>query len=157
MMNQQLRLKSVILVPVCLWLFTIGCSAASGSPPESRYFLSPQEAVAIITELLGKEDWATLSLYYDLSGTGIDRSELESGRFFVRSERPVNAHPGISWKYKQPFTPGFSLDHIESSRDPGVVTVVVSIEFDQGGGMKQRGVDSFKMRKTEKGYQVLPK
>jgi hypothetical protein len=37
-----------------------------------------------------------------------------------------------------------------------VVQVVVSIEIDQGGGMIQRGIDEFLMRRSEAGYQILP-
>jgi len=61
------------------------------------------------------------------------------------------------WRYKHPFAPGFRFDHVRPTDDPNVIAVVVSIEIDQGGGLKQRGLSEFRMRRSEKGYQVLPR
>ena len=122
---------------------------------DTRYFASPQEAVNIITELLGQSDWKTLASYYDLSGSGIDREELESGRFFIRQERPEAAHPAGFWRNRHPFAPGFEY-LFQTKAGESTVLVHVHIEIDEGGGMTQEGRHAFKMRKTPSGYQVLP-
>ena len=44
----------------------------------TRFFSSPEEAVEQISDLLRAEDFETLACYYELTGSGIDRSELES-------------------------------------------------------------------------------
>jgi hypothetical protein len=119
-----------------------------------KYFKSSKEAVEVISSLLRKSDWVTLSRYYDLSGSDIDRKELETGRLFVRTEKPDAAHPGGFWQYKAPFSPGFKYAHQEPEGED-IVRVHLRIEIDQGGGMVQEGLDSFRMRKTPKGYQIL--
>lgn len=138
-----------------------GCTAATDQRgqsirPQARYFTSPEQAVTVATELLRKEDWQTLSRYYDLSGSRVDRQELESGRFFIRAEEPAGPHPGGFSRYKHPFPPGFKFDRVNATADPNVIVVVVSIEIDQGGGLKQRGLTEFKMRRSSNGYQILP-
>ncbi len=123
---------------------------------DALYFASPRAAIPVITELLRKEDWKTLSSYYDLSNFNTPRSELESGRFFIQDKRPEGAHPGLPWKYKHPFAPGFEFDRAEETKDTSLVTVIVKIRIDEGGGMVQRGFSEFKMRKSDRGYQLLP-
>ena len=84
---------------------TTPASAEEDAPvPTARYFESPQKAVETITELLMKERFGELASYYDLTGSGIARSELESGAFFVRKKRPPVAQPAGFWRYKHPFT-----------------------------------------------------
>ena len=133
------------------------CATAVGQidGTESRYFTSPEQAVIVITELLRREDWSALSRYYDLSDSKVDRQELESGRFFIRAEKPEGAHPAGFWRYKHPFAPGFKFDRVKATADPSVIVVAVSVEIDQGGGVKQRGLSEFKMRNSQKGYQIL--
>ena len=126
------------------------------APATPLYFSSPRAAVERVTELLRAEDWPTLARYYDLSGTSIDRAELTSGRFFLRTERPAVTHPGLPWKYRHPFTPGFTFAQALDRAEVGVVTVVVSIAIDQGDGRTQRAESDFAMRRTDKGYQILP-
>ncbi len=136
-------------------------SAADRTPsdrkePPARYFSSPPEAVNRINELLRNRDWTSLSEYYDLSESGVDRSELQSGRFFFRTERPEKADPAGFWRYRHPFAPGFAFHHEQATDDPNLIIVVVGIEIDQGGRMKQRVFTEFKMRKSPKGYRILP-
>ncbi len=119
------------------------------------YFTDPKTAVTVISGLIEQADWIVLSRYYDLSGSGIDREALESGRFFVRSERPPMAHPGGFWRIRHPFHPSFRYRYHQSLPE-NQVQVHLSIEIDQGGGMTQRGMHSFLLRKSEKGYQILP-
>jgi hypothetical protein len=139
-----------------------GCASRGAEPAarpaagSAKFFESPQQAVSRSEELLRKQDWSTLASYYDLSGSGVDRSELTSGRFFMRSDRPSGAHPGVDWRYKQPFAPGFKFDHVEPTDRPDVQQVIVSISIDQGGGMVQKGLKSFLLRKSARGYQLLP-
>ena len=63
---------------------------------KSYYFSSPAEAIPIISELLEKKNFKVLARYYDLSNSEIKLSELESGDFFIRKERPEIAHPAGS-------------------------------------------------------------
>lgn len=120
------------------------------------YFPSPEAAVTTLTDLLRKEDWATLARYYDLSDSSISREALTSGRFFLRTERPPLTHPGLPWKYRHPFTPGFTFEKTEAPAQADVIVVVVAIEIDEGGGRIRRGVEDFSMRWSRAGYQVLP-
>lgn len=121
------------------------------------YFESPQQAVAKIKVMLDNKSWSTLSRHYDLTGSGIDRATLASGEYFYTTERPAVAHPGGFWRYKHPFAPAFDFHHVEETSEPSTVKVVVSIEIDQGAGSPvQRGFQSFKMRKSTNGYQILP-
>lgn len=120
------------------------------------YFASPEAAIPVITELLRREDWSTLSRYYDLTKTDIERSELESGRFFLRTEQPEGAHPAGFWRYKHPFAPGYKYFSVDDVAAVGVMQVVVAIEIDQGDGTTQRGMSDFLMRQSEHGYQILP-
>lgn len=150
-----------------LWVAAIflaqlfGCSVGGGrvddrQDHQPRYFASPQQAVSAINDLLRKRDWPTLSRYYDLNGSAIDSTELESGHFFMRADRPVNADPAGLWRYRQPFAPGSVFDHERSTEQSGVLSVVVAIEIDEGGGMKKRGLSEFKMRRSAAGYQLIP-
>ena len=119
-----------------------------------RYFEFPEQAVAEISKLLAAEDWATLAEYYDLTGTSIDRKDLESGRFFVNSKPPAISHPAGFWRYRHPFPPSFRYDSHEISGD--IATVRVSIQIDQGDGMIQRSSQTFRMKKSGQGWQILP-
>ncbi len=139
---------------------------------DPAYFESPRQAVEEITAMLVARDWPALARYYDLEGSGIDRAQLVSGEFFWRTERPEVSHPAF-WRYKHPFSPGFhyawsgSSDEIANimappgadrpEGDPGVVKVVLEVEIEQGAGEPaQRGFSEFRMRKSERGYQILP-
>jgi len=123
---------------------------------EPKYFASPREAVKIISELLIKEDWKTLSRYYYLEGSNVDVEELESGRFFIRTKPPEVCHPGGFWVYKHPFDPSFEYLGHEEIRD-NIIIVTVHIRIDEGMGMFQEGRKFFAMKKTPKGLQVLPR
>lgn len=128
----------------------------SSMAPQPAYFTDPKSAVDEIARLMRAKSWTELARYYDLSGTEISIEELNSGRFFVRDKPPAVGHPGGFNRYIQPFAPSFSYFSHQTIGD-GMVEVTVDIEIDQGGGMIQRGLESFRMRKSEKGYQLLPK
>ena len=132
--------------------------AGGGADPATKHFKTPEVAVNQIADMLRKEDFKTLAMYYDLSGTGIDRATLASGAFFIETERPEGAHPGGFWKYKQPFAPGFGYAGHRKTKTEGVYLVDVSIRIDQGEGQPpQIGYDEFPLRETAKGWAVLPK
>ncbi|MBI1373729.1 MAG: hypothetical protein GC159_13465 [Phycisphaera sp.] len=130
----------------------------SGPPdPATRYFDSPKAAVEQIADMLDRADYATLSAYYDLSGTGIDRATLRSGAFFVDPAAASAPPPANLWRFKQPFSPGFGYAGHRATRTPGVYIVDVSIRIDQGEGQTPRiGYDEFRVRKTDRGWTLLP-
>ncbi len=150
-------LASTIIL-VVLGVIVSGCSMTPAVQPEEKmaYFEDPQQAVDSIRTMLSANAWAELSRYYDLTGTDIKRKSLISGDFFVREKRPEVSHPAGFWRYKQPFSPQFSYLAQHPLADD-IVEVTVHIEIDEGGGMVQRGMDSFQLRKSTNGYQLLPK
>lgn len=107
-------------------------------------------------DLLRREDWPTLARYYDLTGSSIPLEALTSGRFFLNAARPPSGHPGLPWKYRHPFTPGFTFTEVRPTAVVDVVAVTVGISIDEGGGRIRRGFSEFRMRKSTAGYQVLP-
>ncbi len=123
----------------------------------SAFFESPKSAVDQIREMLRAKDWPRLTRYYDLTGTDIDPTDLNSGAFFWREDRPEIAHPGGFWRYKHPFPPSFRYQMAEPETDAGIVTVHLMIEIDQGAGSPtQAGFQTFRLRRSDNGYQVLP-
>ena len=153
--EQVLRLAvlAVFASSGCASILNHSGETMTGNDP--AYFRTPMEAVEILSNLLSASDWKTVARYYDLSGTGIRREELESGRFFLPShpprKPPFMRNPGI----RRPFAPGFKYErHTLDGR--GNVSVYLKMEIDQGGGMTQRSLSAFKMRKSGSGYQLLP-
>lgn len=147
------------LVAVLLYI-AAGCQTARIGPVVRRdacYFKSAEEAVAVINRLLKNEDWATLGCYYDLTGTSIDRSMVQSRAFYIRDDRPSVAHPAGFWKYKQPFPLGFTYKGRRPTADTSIIQVDVNIDVAEGGGMVQRAFDSFQLRASKGGFQLLPK
>ena len=124
---------------------------------QAKYFTSPGEAVPVITDLLKKQDFKTLTAFYDLSSSKIKRADLESGEFFIRKERPELAHPAEFWRYKHPFAPGFKFNSVQSTEKEGVYLVRVMVVIDQGyNSPQQEGFSDFYMSKSAKGWQILP-
>ena len=124
---------------------------------DAFYFSSPEQAVEAIRTMLKEEDWAALTRYYDLSGSGVDPATLRSGEFFIRTEPPEAYHPGGFWRYKHPFPPSFDYSFASPADDSGVVTVEMTIKIDQGAGSPmQEGRQQFRLRESASGYQVLP-
>jgi hypothetical protein len=121
------------------------------------FFSSPVEAIQIITNLLKKKNFRILTKYYDLTNSKIKLSELESGDFFIRKERPEFAHPAGFWRYKHPFAPGFTLNKVQATSKDAVYLIEMSISIDQGSGSpEQIGLSYFYMVKSDKGWKVLP-
>ena len=73
----------------------------------------------------------------------------------MRSDRPAQP-AGLAGRW-QPFAPGFTYAGAEPGPEPGTVSVIVLRQIDQGGGMTQRALDAFPMRKSARGYQILPR
>lgn len=122
-------------------------------PDERTFFAAPQEAVPALAGMLVAEDWPRLARCYLLDASGIDRSELESGRYF-RRVAVTAGHPAGLDRWRHPFPPGYR--YLSHAVDGDEALVRVGIEIDQGGGMVQRGWREFRMRKTAPGWQVLP-
>ncbi len=146
--------KVVTISTICLVL--VGCNNQSSVASKPMYFPSPISAVKQITVMLENKDWLELSRYYDLNNSSVDRATLISGEFFYTDEKPEAAHPAGFWHYKHPFSPAFKYASSHNLEEPGVIEVAVVVEIDQGGGMIQRGMQAFLMRKTNRGYQVMP-
>ncbi len=124
---------------------------------KTYYFSSPAEAIQIITELLKKKNYEILAKYYDLSHSKIKLSELESGAFFIRKERPEFSHPAGFWRYKHPFAPGFTLNRVQATAKDTVYVIEVSISIEQDSDSpSQIGLSHFYMVKSDKGWKVLP-
>lgn len=159
-----MRLSAILPAVVAAVSLLAACqSTRQGADPTpapaeagALYFRSPQEAVGRATELLRQEDWATLARYYDLTDAPLDHTALASGDYFLREERPPGHHPGLPWRYAHPFTPGMHFEEAQPTARPGVLRVRVGIEIDQGGGPPQRGFETFLLRESERGYQLLP-
>ena len=154
-------MKITIYVYSIIILIIYGCSMMKNNyyneVSEKKYFSSPWEAIPVITDLLKERDFKTLAAFYDLSSSKIKRTDLESGEFFIQSERPELAHPAEFWRYKHPFAPGFKFDRVQSTEEKGVYIVTVMIVIDQGeGSPPQEAYDSFNMVKSAKGWQILP-
>jgi len=120
------------------------------------YFESPEKAIPEIRNLVVASDWKTLSRYYYLKDSDVKIKELLSSDFFIRNEKPDVAHPSGFWKYKHPFAPAFTFKSFRELEESGIFEVTVNIEIDQGGGMIQEGYQTFLMRKSDKGYQIIP-
>ena len=144
--------------PVVLLAMIVGiCVGASGAPESpARYFSSPEQSVTRSTELMRTQNWPELARYYDLSDGNTARSDLESGKFFLRTNPPEDAHPGGLWRFREPFAPGYTFISAAPAGPPGVVAVTVGIAIDEGGGMVQRGRTTFHLRQSALGYQLLP-
>ena len=134
-------------------LFALSLVLSLSGMAEATFFESPQQAVPALARMLAAEDWAGLARAYVLDGTGIERRELESGRYFKRSSAAAS-HPAGLERWRHPFPPGYRYLSHTTQGDEALVQV--GIEIDQGGGIVQRGLREFRMRKTARGWQVLP-
>jgi hypothetical protein len=150
----MIQRKMIVIVVMSLLL--LRCNNASRVACNPMYFASPVSAVEQITIMLKAKDWAELANYYDLTNSPVDRSKLISGEFFYTNEKPPNAHPAGFWHFKHPFSPDFKYHSYRDLEESNIIEVVVQVEIDQGGGMVQRGLQAFLMRKSIKGFQILP-
>ncbi len=120
------------------------------------YFPSPEAAVERMSELLRDQNWGRLACYYDLTDSGIDRADLQSGSFFYHEEPSPIGHPAGFDRYRHPFAPGFRFLSSRPTAEPDVVEVTVAVSIDQGAGPPQRGLRRFLMSRSENGFQLLP-
>ncbi len=151
--------RGLIISGITCWL-GFGCfiimHAGTAMADAPKYFTDVKSAVVETARMMRARSWPELAHYYDLSETDIAPGHLESGAFFMRPKPPEIGHPAGFGFYIQPFAPEFSyLSHKTVGSD--VIEVTVQIEIDQGGGMIQRGLDSFRLRRSQKGYRLLPK
>lgn len=159
-------MRNVMLVVIFCAAAVAGSEVVMAEGDDPAYFESPRQAVEEITAMLVARDWPALARYYDLEGSGVDRAQLVSGEFFWRTERPEMSHPAF-WRYKHPFSPGFhyawsgpagGIETVPVDEDEdGIVTVTLEVEIEQGSASPvQRGHSEFRMRKSARGYQILP-
>jgi len=113
-------------------------------------FATPQEAIEAVCAMLRARDWAGLARCHDLEGSGVDRAELESGRYFIREG---SGHPSGADRWR-PFSPSFRYEHHEERGDEATVWVFLAI--DQGDGMIQRSVKSVELRRRDGRWLVRP-
>lgn len=156
-----LRICTSFIVLLLIVVPGIGCSKPivelDADLSDGRYFDSPEQAVTMITKMLRRDDWRALASYYMLEGSTVSRSALVSGDYFIRRDRPEAAHPGGFWRYRHPFPAGFEFGWVKPMNGTDdIIKVNVTIEIDQGGGMMQRGIDTFLMRKSQYGYKIVP-
>ena len=145
--------SSISLFLTVAGLGLVGLAAAESTP---LYFSNPEDSVTRSTALMKAGTWPELARYYDLSDGNVARSELESGKFFVRTDPPENAHPGGLWRFREPFALGYTFVSAAPAGPAGIVAVTVGIAIDEGGGMVQRGRTTYHLRKSALGYQLLP-
>ena len=149
-----------ISIYVVLILLIFGCNSISNYKKDmssALYFSSPEEAINVITGLLQENDYKTLALYYDLRDSNVDISDLNSGDFFIREERPEVAHPAGLWHYKHPFPPGSAFQSQRPASTDSVYIIEVSLSIEQGEeSPMQIALSYFYMIKSEKGWKILP-
>lgn len=110
-MQQKIKyLGSIIVISIFISLNLMA---------QSLYFSTPQESIEIASKLLLDEDWGKLSNYYFLNNSDKETiASLKNGSYFIRDKRPEIFHPGVNWKYKNPFPPNYKyLSHIELEND----------------------------------------
>lgn len=121
------------------------------------YFESPQAAVTEATKLMKSKSWKQLSRYYDLDGSGVARSTLDSGVYFMTKVSDTPQPPPMGQLGdREPFPPGFQFVTMEPDKEPGVTLVTLGLEIDQGGGPKQKVMRQVRMKKHEQGWQFVP-
>jgi hypothetical protein len=85
----HLALKNIVSLLIVFYI--TGCITMGDKNQPDRsdnyYFANPEESIPIISELLENENFRILARYYDLSDSGVPLSDLESGDFFIRSNR----------------------------------------------------------------------
>jgi hypothetical protein len=157
------RDASGLLLMASALLFCMGCQGKGVGQSKSEdsrgedaeYFSSPEAAVPIVTELLRAHDWKRLAKYYDVAAGSSEEVALRSGSGFFRPREKGSASAAMGGEYVQPFSPGARYVSTSATDEAGVVEVTVALDIDQGGGMVQRGVRTFRMRRTSAGYQLM--
>lgn len=146
------------LVMLGLMFGAVSCRTTPPGPNETSAFASPEAAVQQISQLLRDEDWPSLARYYDLEGSDLQREELTSGAFFINEASDQLPPPGNELsRYHHPFHPAFKFDHVTPADEPGVVSVIVRLEIDQGAGEPARiALDRFEMKRSSTGWRILP-
>jgi hypothetical protein len=104
-------------------------------------FASPEIAVAELSKLLAARDWRALAACYDGEPPAVFYDEAARG------------HPAGFDRWRHPFPPGWR--YVSHVVEGDVAVVTVGIEINEGGGMIQRGLREFRMRRTTAGWQVL--
>lgn len=152
-MRQEMKLVLLILVFACF----SGCGRWRGAGDDAPlYFGSPEEAVETSARLLRASDWPTLRRYYDLEDSKVAPEDLESGKYFVECP-PDEPGTGAPCRYLHPFDPRYTFARVSPGSRKGEHEVVVQIEIQEEGGMKLKGYASFEMRRSRRGWRILPR
>ena len=128
--------------------------AVSTAGQYDRYFSTPQAAVSEVTQLLEARDWQTLSAFYDLTDSGLDKAMLKDGSFFV--DQAAAKIAGGEPRYAHPFALGFQYRATKPiGNDEFEVSLM--IEIDNGDGTVRRALDTLYLKAYPEGYQILPR
>ncbi len=128
---------------------------AAGQSASPRYFASPEEAVAQASKLMMEEDWTTLSAYYEREVDSAAGRSLNDGSYFVRPLKVEGPEDSAARSF-HPFYPGSEFSHVVPTGERDEVDVVVEFATEAEGGLKLRGYDSFRMKKSDQGWRILP-
>ena len=121
------------------------------------YFGSPVASVEGIKSLVAATQWETLGRYFDLTGTGLSRTDVLREDFYVRQPPYSPAQPAGLGRFKQLFPPGFVFESAEPGSLPETVVVTVGATIDQGGGPRQHVLSTYRLRHSPAGYQLVPR
>lgn len=146
-------LPMLLIFPACAYAPWNGDESLPAGAP--RTFASPEAAVTEASRLLNEGKWERLSAYYDLEGTAVERTSLVDGSFFSRPV-PSAAEGAPALRQWHPFHPGSRFSHVNPAAEADEVEVVVEYETEVEGGLKLRGYDAFRMRRSVEGWRLLP-
>ena len=148
--------NSEFKISICtalLLLLIMSVSCFNGERMVKLYFISPEEAVDTISQLLANEDFLTLTGYYELRESNISIEDFYSGKYYrgeIAGEKPAGL-----FKYVKPFSPGFKFSYVEELENK-ITRVHLTLEIEQGEGMVLRSIHSFDLVESEKGFRILP-
>ncbi len=138
-----------------LLIFTFLLNPVSGGTVEN-YFSTPEQAHKIGTALLLKDDWSALASYYDLGGTDVTKKLLKTAEFYRNNPKLYVGPPGAMSKFKEPFSLAMKYAGAVSRGD--LTQVTLEIKIPQGHASPvQIGLDYFYLRRSEKGFQFIPR
>ncbi|TNE58280.1 MAG: hypothetical protein EP340_05850 [Alphaproteobacteria bacterium] len=118
----------------------------------THFFTTPETAVRRINTILAANDWRQLSQYYELDGTDISKTELETGQFFIGDAQRLSDPRN----YLHPFPPGAQFYGVRQLEGSDIFEVDVLWEMDVPWAKKQKHVTRFHMKRFPEGYRLLP-
>ncbi len=128
---------------------------AAGPSASPRYFASPEEAVAQASKLMMEEDWTTLAAYCEGEVDSATGRSLNDGNYFVRPMKGEDGEDSAARSF-HPFYPGSEFSRVVPTDEPDEVEVIVKYATEAEGGLRLRGYDSFRMKRSDQGWRILP-